>query len=56
MTDFRREALRIAMPWLATAVLLVIWEMACIVFDDPRRSSCPSRPRSSRCSWPASTS
>jgi NitT/TauT family transport system permease protein len=35
MTDFRREALRIAMPWLATAVLLVIWELACIVFDVP---------------------
>ena len=35
MTDFRREALRIAMPWLATAILLVIWELACIVFDVP---------------------
>ena len=35
MSDFRREALRIAMPWLATAVLLVIWEIACIVFDVP---------------------
>ena len=35
MTDLRREALRIAMPWLATAVLLVIWELACIVFDIP---------------------
>ena len=35
MTDFRREALKHAMPWLATAVLLVIWEIACIVFDVP---------------------
>ena len=35
MTDFRREALKHAMPWLATAVLLVIWELACIVFDVP---------------------
>ena len=39
MTDFRREALRIAMPWLATAVLLVIWELACIVFDVPEKQS-----------------
>ena len=23
------------MPWLATAVLLIIWEIACIVFDVP---------------------
>ena len=23
------------MPWLATAVLLIIWELACIVFDVP---------------------
>ena len=23
------------MPWLATAVLLIIWEVACIVFDVP---------------------
>jgi NitT/TauT family transport system permease protein len=35
MSDLRREVLRIAMPWLATAVLLVIWELACIVFDIP---------------------
>ena len=34
-SDFRREALRIAMPWLALAVLLVVWEIACIVFDIP---------------------
>ena len=24
------------MPWLATAVLLVIWELACIAFDIPK--------------------
>ena len=35
MTDLRREALRLAMPWLATAILLAIWELACIVFDIP---------------------
>ena len=23
------------MPWLATAVLLIIWEIACIVFEVP---------------------
>jgi len=28
-----REALRIAMPYLATVVLLVIWEVCCVVFD-----------------------
>ncbi|MBS0224091.1 MAG: ABC transporter permease [Proteobacteria bacterium] len=35
MSDWRRNALRIAMPWLAIAVLLVLWEIACIVFDLP---------------------
>ena len=35
MSDWRRNALRIAMPWLVIAVLLVIWEVACIVFDLP---------------------
>ena len=35
MNGWRREALRIAMPWLAIAVLLVVWEAACIVFDVP---------------------
>jgi NitT/TauT family transport system permease protein len=35
MSDWRRNALRIAMPWLAIAVLLVVWEIACIVFDVP---------------------
>ena len=35
MSDWRRNALRIAMPWLVIAVLLVIWEVSCIVFDLP---------------------
>ena len=35
MSDWRRNALRIAMPWLVIAVLLVIWEVACIAFDLP---------------------
>src|SRR5262249_50424957 len=35
MNDVRREALRIAMPWLATALLLILWELACIAFDIP---------------------
>ena len=33
--DLRRETLRLAMPWLATVVLLAIWEVCCIVFDVP---------------------
>jgi len=32
MTELRREALKIAMPWLVMAVLLIVWEIACIVF------------------------
>jgi NitT/TauT family transport system permease protein len=35
VSGWRREALRIAMPWLAIAVLLVVWEVACIAFDVP---------------------
>ena len=36
MSDgWRREALRLAMPWLAVALLLVVWEAACVVFDVP---------------------
>jgi NitT/TauT family transport system permease protein len=35
MSDLRREALRHAMPWLVMAVLLIVWEAACIVFDIP---------------------
>jgi NitT/TauT family transport system permease protein len=31
----RRDALRIAMPWLVIAILLVVWELACIFFDLP---------------------
>jgi len=33
MTARQREALTIAMPWLAMALFLAIWELACIVFD-----------------------
>jgi NitT/TauT family transport system permease protein len=35
VSGWRREALRIAMPWIAIAVLLVVWEVSCIVFDVP---------------------
>jgi NitT/TauT family transport system permease protein len=31
----RRDALRLAMPWLALLVLLVVWEIACVAFDIP---------------------
>lgn len=31
----RREALRIAMPWLVMAALLIIWELCCIVLEVP---------------------
>jgi len=31
----KREALRLAMPWLVMAVLLVVWEICCIAFDVP---------------------
>ncbi|UYN93968.1 MAG: ABC transporter permease [Enhydrobacter sp.] len=33
--DIRREALRHAMPWLVMAGLLIVWEIACVVFDVP---------------------
>ncbi len=33
MTAGAERALRIAMPWLAMAVFLIVWELACIVFD-----------------------
>ena len=33
MSPVAREALRIAMTWLATIVLLVVWEIACVAFD-----------------------
>ena len=35
MTELRREALKIAMPWLVLAGLLIVWEIACIVFSIP---------------------
>ena len=35
MNEVRREVLRMAMPWLATALLLIVWELACIAFDIP---------------------
>lgn len=31
----RRDAVRLALPWLVMAVLLVIWEIACVTFDVP---------------------
>jgi NitT/TauT family transport system permease protein len=31
----KREALRMAMPWLVMAVLLVVWEICCVAFDVP---------------------
>jgi NitT/TauT family transport system permease protein len=30
-----QDIARIAMPWIAMAVLLIVWELACIVFDLP---------------------
>ena len=35
MTPLQREALKLAMPWLVMVVLLVVWEICCIVFDVP---------------------
>lgn len=35
MTETQRRLLLIAMPWLAMAALLVLWELACIVFEVP---------------------
>ena len=35
MTDRQRALLLVAMPWLAMAGLLLLWEIACIVFDVP---------------------
>ena len=55
MTDLTARGVRIAMPWLAMAVLLIVWELACIVFDMPE-IILPGRPRSSWCSSSASTS
>ena len=35
MTDRTRRLVIIAMPWLAMAFFLVVWELVCIVFDLP---------------------
>jgi NitT/TauT family transport system permease protein len=35
VTDRTRRIVTIAMPWLAMAVFLIVWELACIVFDLP---------------------
>ena len=35
MSELQREALKHAMPWLVLAVLLIVWEIACIVFAVP---------------------
>jgi NitT/TauT family transport system permease protein len=35
VSELRRDALRIAMPWLVMAALLIVWEIACIAFDIP---------------------
>ena len=35
MTEFQREVLKHAMPWLVMAGLLIAWEIACIAFDIP---------------------
>lgn len=35
MTELRRDALKIAMPWLVLAGLLIIWEIACVAFAVP---------------------
>ena len=35
MTDAQRNALQIAMPWLVTIALFLIWEIACILFQTP---------------------
>ena len=38
MSGYRREALRSAMPYLAMAALLALWELACIVVDVPEKN------------------
>jgi NitT/TauT family transport system permease protein len=35
ITGRTRDLVRIAMPWLAMALFLLVWELACIVFDLP---------------------
>ncbi len=35
MSGLQREVLKHAMPWLVLAAFLVIWQIACVVFDVP---------------------
>ena len=35
MSDMQREAIKIAMPWMVLAILLLIWEVACIALQVP---------------------
>ena len=35
MTDRTRRIVTLAMPWMAMALFLIVWELACIVFDLP---------------------
>ena len=35
MSSLQRETLRIAMPWLVLAALLIAWEICCVAFDVP---------------------
>ena len=35
MTPSQRNALQVAMPWLATLALFLLWELACILFQTP---------------------
>jgi NitT/TauT family transport system permease protein len=35
MTDRTRRIVTLVMPWMAMAVFLIVWELACIVFDLP---------------------
>jgi NitT/TauT family transport system permease protein len=35
MSGHGRDAVRIAMPWLAMALFLLVWELVCVVFDLP---------------------
>src|SRR5262249_54018086 len=35
ITGNSREILRLAMPWLAMALFLLVWELVCVAFDLP---------------------
>lgn len=35
MSDRTRRLVTLAMPWMAMALFLIVWELACIVFDLP---------------------